>query len=82
MNTQALHAPGDRSNHQRSDMLIEVDFKWLMAGIGYWIDVDRLRVDPIYASASLQHALKSGCEPLRLCAADLKNELQSNAIHG
>ena len=76
MNSQALYAHSDPGNHQRSDMLIEVDFKWLMAGIGCWIDPERLRVDPAYAHAKLQRALTSDCEPLRRCAAGLKAELE------
>ncbi len=76
MNTHALHLHGDPGNRQYNDMLLEVDFKWLMTGIGYWIDVVRLRMDPIYANACLQNALKSDCEPLRRCAVGVRNELE------
>ena len=79
MNTQAFHVHGDPSYHPDYDMLIEVDFKWLMAGQGCWIDPDKLRSDPLYARACLESALGSDCEPLRHCAASLQDEL--NGIH-
>jgi hypothetical protein len=80
MNTQVFNTYGDSSNHQRNDMLMEIDFKWLMAGIGCWIDSERLKTDPAYASANLQRALQSDCGPLRRCANDLKNELEGICI--
>ena len=69
-------AYGHLSSHQRSDMLLEVDFKWLMAGQGCNVDPIRLRNDAVYAKVCFQFALYSGCDPLRICAADLqgKNE--------
>lgn len=80
MNTQALNTWGDPGNHQRSDMLTEVDFKWLMAGIGIWVDPVQLHLDPDYARASLQNALRSPCEPLRRCAVALKSELENESL--
>ncbi len=77
MYIQTLDTLGDLSSHQRSDMLTEVDFKWLMAGIGIWVNPAQLRLDPGYAQASLQNALNSHCEPLRRCAMALKAELES-----
>jgi hypothetical protein len=77
MNMQTLDTPGDLSSHQRADMLTEVDFKWLMAGIGIWVNPVQLHLDPDYAHASLQNALHSHCEPLRRCAVALKAELES-----
>ena len=79
MNMQTLDTPGDLSSHQRSDMLTEVDFKWLMAGIGIWVNPVQLHLDPGYAQASLQNALSSHCEPLRRCAVALKAELESES---
>ena len=81
MNAQAVYTQGDPGNQQRSDMLIEVDFKWLMAGMGCWIDYGRLHADPAYAHAKLQRALTSDCEPLRRCAAGLQAELEGLARH-
>ena len=77
MNTQASQSHcGDQS--QEHNMLIEVDFKWLMAGQGCWIDPARIHSDPLYARACLQSALQSGCEPLRCCAASLQAELSGH----
>jgi hypothetical protein len=80
MNTHAQNTWGDASSHQRSDMLTEVDFKWLMAGIGFWVDPTQLHLDPSYAQVSLQNALRSRCEPLRRCATALKTELEHESL--
>lgn len=61
-------------------MLTEVDFKWLMAGMGIWVDSAQLHMDPGYARANLQNALNSHCEPLRRCAVALKAELENENL--
>jgi hypothetical protein len=81
MNTQAINTCGVFSNHQRTDMLTEVDFKWLMAGIGIWVDPTQLHLDPGYAKAKLQNALQSRCEALRHCAAALQTELEHESLN-
>lgn len=81
MNTQTPNLWGEFSNHQRSDMLTEIDFKWLMAGLGFWVDPTQLHLDPNYAQASLQNALRSHCEPLRRCAVALKTELEHEVLN-
>lgn len=58
-----------------TDLLIEVDFKWLMAGQGCWIDPTRLRKDPLYAHTCLQTAMDSPCDALRRCAHGLQKAL-------
>jgi len=52
-------------------LLAEVDFKWLMAGHGWHVDVARLRSDPAYAAQILGKAMASEFEALRDCAATL-----------
>lgn len=42
-----------------------VDFKWLMAGMGWWVDLSRLQRDRAYSDECLQRALSSGSEFLR-----------------
>jgi HEAT repeat protein len=42
-----------------------VDFKWLMAGVGWWVDLSRLQSDRGYIDECLQRALKSDSELLR-----------------
>jgi hypothetical protein len=37
-----------------------VDFKWLMAGVGWWVDLSRLQSDRAYVDECLQRALGSG----------------------
>lgn len=58
-----------------TDLLIEVDFKWLMAGQGNWVDPVRLRADPLYAEHCLQTAIHSPCDALRRCAHHLQTAL-------
>ena len=42
-----------------------VDFKWLMAGVGWWVDLSRLQRDRAYIDECLQRALRSDSELLR-----------------
>lgn len=53
-------------------LLAEVDFKWLMAGHGEWIDLARLHDDASYAAALFSMALASPSFALRECAALLQ----------
>jgi hypothetical protein len=62
----------DAGANRRMNLLAEVDFKWLMAGQGCWIDPTRLRIDKDYVQDCLMSALNSGCDPLRRCASDLQ----------
>lgn len=55
----------------RGRLLTEVDFKWLMAGQGWWINTGRFHSDAAYAAALLRLALASGCAALRECATVL-----------
>jgi hypothetical protein len=63
-----------------SGLLLEVDFKWLMAGQGRDVDPERLMHDPAYASGCLEFALHSPCAPLRACANRLMAVLGLNQI--
>ena len=58
-----------------SHLLLEVDFKWLMAGQGYTVDPDRLLRDPAYADTCLQCAQRSTCTALQTCALNLRQVL-------
>lgn len=82
MNTYTCewHSGSGETLAQRNDcaasaLLMEVDFKWLMAGQGCWIDPDRLHADPLYASGCLQAAINSRCDALRRCARFLQELL-------
>lgn len=48
-----------------------VDFKWLMAGIGWWVDLSRLQSDGAYVDECLQRALRSDSELLRKHSVEL-----------
>ena len=55
-----------------ASLVTEVDFKWLMAGQGWWIDTTRFHSDPSYAARFLRLALASSSFALRQCAALLQ----------
>ena len=61
------------------DLLLEVDFKWLMAGQGCWIDPDRLHQEPGYALDCVRTAINSPCDALRRCAHALQAVLLPQA---
>ena len=60
---------------ERVSLLAEVDFKWLMAGQGWWIDSTRMHRDPPYAIRFLQLAMTSPCIALRDCAVLLQAQM-------
>lgn len=63
------------SGDERDSLLTEIDFKWLMAGQGWWIDTTRFHCDPAYAARFLRLALESQSVALRECAALLQSQL-------
>lgn len=56
-------------------LLARVDFKWLMAGQGWWIDPHRLQHEASYADAVLRFALESQSLALRKCAVLIRTQL-------
>lgn len=56
----------------RDDMLLLVDFKWLMSGLGFWVDMGRWRADPAYAKACIARGCNSRHLPLQHCARQLQ----------
>ena len=68
--------PADGCGLLCPNLLLEVDFKWLMAGQGCWIDPERLRADPLYARNCLRTASHSPCAALRACARFLQETLE------
>lgn len=69
-------ANGDAGNADVPSLLLtEVDFKWLMAGQGWWINLQRLHCEPSYAADILRSALASPCAAVRECAALLQAQL-------
>jgi hypothetical protein len=48
-----------------------VDFKWLMAGVGWWVSLSRLQSDSGYFNECLQRALASDSEVLRERSSEL-----------
>lgn len=63
------------SADERVSLLAEVDFKWLMAGLGWWIDTTRFHSDPSYAAGFLRLAMASQSFALRECAASLQAQI-------
>ena len=62
----------------RSLLLEKVKFKWLLAGIGCWIDMSRFQSDSSYASRFMEFAETSDSVALRDCAASLQRQ---NDVH-
>lgn len=60
---------------ERQRLLKEVDFKWLMAGHGWWIDTDRLHNDPSYAAHLLSLVEVNTSAALKDCAALLRAQV-------
>ena len=52
----AMHGHGTEAGDTFLDL---VDFKWLMAGLGWWVDLSRVRRDAVYASECVQRGLAS-----------------------
>jgi len=62
----------ERSPDPDRDALVDlVDFKWLMAGHGWWVDLSRLRRDAAYAGECVRHGLASGSGLLRRRSAEV-----------
>ncbi|HSV79810.1 MAG TPA: hypothetical protein VLK85_11500 [Ramlibacter sp.] len=57
--------PGD------DGLLTMVDFKWLMAGLGWRVDLTRMRRDAAYLVECAQRGLASGSTLLRERSVDL-----------
>ena len=64
-------------HHNETSMLLEVVFKWLMAGHGWWIDPTRLHRDASYASQCLKSAMATNCAALCTCAAKLQARINT-----
>ena len=65
MNAVPVTAESDDS------LLALVDFKWLMAGLGWRIDLTRLRRDAAYLGDCVRLGLGSESAVLRHCSAEL-----------
>lgn len=57
----------------RHVLLDEVNFKWLLAGLGLWIDMVRFRSEKSYANHFLTMAEVSDSPALRQSAAALRS---------
>ena len=52
-------------------LLTMVDFKWLMVGLGWRVDLTRLRRDTAYLGECARRGLASGSALLRECSVEL-----------
>ena len=66
----------------RAALIAEVDFKWLMAGHGWDIDMARLGVDPAYAAKLVDWAMRSDSPALRESAAKLLAQVVNTGASG
>ena len=81
MQSQTEHREEDASLASQADqrvlLLEEVNFKWLLAGMGLWIDMSRFHNDPDYAARLLMLAEASDSVALRKCAALLQGKKEA-----
>ncbi len=58
---------------ERVALLDEVSLKWLLSGLGWWIDTSRLHDDPSYAAHFIRLAEATDSDALRDFAAALQH---------
>jgi hypothetical protein len=58
-------------------LLLDVDFKWLMSGHGWWIDTPRIHQDSSYAEHCLHNAMNTTSTALFDCATKLRRAISS-----
>jgi len=63
------------TEHRALSLVEIIDFKWLMAGDGHHVHVERLQADPAYATACLALAAASRIDALRSTAKRLAGTL-------
>ncbi len=63
--------------HQMYSLLEVVQLKWLLAGEGVHLHVERLMSDPAYAEQALQRAARSTNPTLRTMAVRLSTRFQA-----
>ena len=61
---------------QLPDLVVIIDFKWLMAGEGLRVHVERLQGDRDYATVCLKQGAESHIPALRACARHLAGLLR------
>ncbi len=64
----------DSRSDDRHVLLDEVNFKWLLAGLGLWIDMVRFHTETNYANHFLRLAEVSDSPALRDSAAALRSQ--------
>lgn len=79
MQSQTEHPPQANKSVPQTDervlLLEEINFKWLLAGMGLWIDMSRFHNDPSYATHFLALAEASNSLALqRNRAASLQSK--------
>jgi hypothetical protein len=56
----------------RDDVFVDlVSFKWLMADLGCWVDLPRMRHDPAYACECASRGVLAQCSVLRQRSREL-----------
>ena len=64
-------SPANPATLQSPDLVEIIDFKWLMAGDGHRVHVERLQLDREYAGHCLAQGAVSHIPALRACAQRL-----------
>jgi len=69
-----MHAQELPSIDSRDLLLLQVNFKWLMSGLGWWVDMSRFRTDTSYADHLLMLGSSAESAVLRKCTALLRSQ--------
>lgn len=77
-----MNAMNAQTLQQDCTFLDLVDFKWLMAGVGWWVDLSRLPRDLAYAGECAQRGLSSNSSLVRQRAVELMPLLVRLGAHG
>ena len=80
-NASASSEPSDPTHNASAALpLVEIiELKWLLAGEGIYIHVERLQTDPAYACRALDEAAASASPVLRATALRLRGRLLRGA---
>ncbi|QDL52709.1 hypothetical protein [Rhodoferax aquaticus] len=73
-------APQPADGEHCDTVLRETDLKWLLTGLGWWIDANRLHSDANYARTVVHTAMQSGSDIVRQSAVLLHMQLQAMAV--
>ena len=77
-----MSAMHEQAMEQDDTFLDLVDFKWLMAGVGWWVELSRLQRDTAYAGEWVRLGLQCDSDLVRRRSVDLQSLLERSRPGG